>query len=65
MDLVMATTAKTIYTHYPSLDLEQVHAALSYYYGHKDEIEAELREDESSEDNFEKTKAEFLARRGR
>jgi uncharacterized protein (DUF433 family) len=32
---------------YPFLNLAQVHAALSYYYENRDEIEASLLEDES------------------
>jgi uncharacterized protein (DUF433 family) len=31
---------------YPSLTLAQVYAALAYYFDHKDEIDADIREDE-------------------
>ena len=31
---------------YPHLTLAQVHAALSYYWEHRDEIEREIREDQ-------------------
>lgn len=48
---------------YPSLNLAQVHAAISYYYENKDEIEAELAEDEGWEEENERRKAEHLARR--
>jgi len=48
---------------YPSLNLAQVHAAISYYYENKDEIEAELAEDVGWEQDHERRKAEHLARR--
>ena len=100
MDLVMATAAKTVYSHvtkqpgvrggracidetriavvdivamlkmgksaeemlvaYPSLNLAQVHAALSYYYENRDEIDAELAEDDGWEEEHERRKAEYL-----
>ena len=31
--------------HYPQINHAQVHAALAYYYAHKDEIAAQLEED--------------------
>lgn len=36
-------TAEQILGGYPQLSLAQVHAALSYYYDHKDEVDAEIR----------------------
>jgi uncharacterized protein (DUF433 family) len=48
---------------YPSLNLAQIHAALSYYYENKDEIEAELTEDGGWGDEHERRKAEHLAQR--
>ncbi len=100
MELVMATPAKTVYSHvtkeagirggraciddtriavvdivamltqgksaeqmllaYPSLNLAQVHAAISYYYENKDEIEAELAEDDGWEEEHERRKTEYL-----
>ena len=48
---------------YPSLNLARVSAAISYYYEHNDEIEAELAEDEGWEQDHERRKAEHLARR--
>jgi uncharacterized protein (DUF433 family) len=33
-----------IVEHYPAITLAQVHAALAYYYDHRDEIEADIRE---------------------
>ena len=48
---------------YPDLTPAQVHAALTYYYDHTDEIEAELRRDEEAAGQFEAEKAEAIARR--
>jgi uncharacterized protein (DUF433 family) len=45
---------------YPSLNLAQLHAAISYYYENQDEIEAELAEDEGWEKDHERRKAEHL-----
>jgi uncharacterized protein (DUF433 family) len=47
---------------YPSLNLAQVHAAISYYYENTGEIEAELAEDEGWEAEHERQKSEHLAR---
>jgi uncharacterized protein (DUF433 family) len=33
-----------IVEHHPTITLAQVHAALAYYYDHRDEIEADIRE---------------------
>jgi uncharacterized protein (DUF433 family) len=48
---------------YPSLSLEQLYAALSYYYGHQAEVEAELAEDEGWDEAHEAAKVKHLARR--
>jgi len=56
-------TPQEILVEYPDLSLAQVHAALTYYYDHKDEIEAELAADEGWEERFERRKAEALAQR--
>jgi uncharacterized protein (DUF433 family) len=45
---------------YPSLSLAQVYAAISYYYENKNEIEAELAEDEGWDEEHERRKAEHL-----
>ncbi len=45
---------------YPSLNLAQVHAAISYYYEDKEEIDAELAEDDGWEEENERRKAEYL-----
>jgi uncharacterized protein (DUF433 family) len=41
--LARGETAEQILRGYPQLSLAQVHAALSYYYDHKDEVDAEIR----------------------
>jgi uncharacterized protein (DUF433 family) len=48
---------------YPSLNLAQMHAALSYAYEHPAEIEATLEEDRQAEEMIERERARFL--RGR
>jgi uncharacterized protein (DUF433 family) len=45
---------------YPSLNLAQVYAALSYSYEYPEEIEASFEEDRSSEAEHERAKAEYL-----
>ena len=45
------------------LTLGQVHAALSYYYDHRDEIEASFAEEEGIEAEIDRDRAEYLARR--
>jgi uncharacterized protein (DUF433 family) len=34
--------------HYPHLNRAQIHAALAYYYAHKDEIDHQIEEDEQT-----------------
>lgn len=48
---------------YPALNLAQVHAAISYYYDNRDELEADLAEDDDAEVEHERRKAEYLSRR--
>ena len=50
---------------YPDLTLEQVYAALAYYYGHKEEIEADFVREQDAAFDFDSRKAEVLARRAR
>ncbi|PYQ24752.1 MAG: hypothetical protein DMF79_00865 [Acidobacteria bacterium] len=50
---------------YPSLNLAQVHAAISYYYENREELEADLAEDDSAEAEHERRRAEYLSRRTR
>ena len=47
---------------YPCLDLAQVHSALSYYYDHREEIDAVFETDEAAASGFDRRKAELLAR---
>ena len=46
---------------YPSLNLAQVYAALSYAYEHPDEIEASFEEDRAWEAEHERAKAAYLS----
>ncbi len=48
---------------YPELTEGQIHAALSYYYDHVEEIDAELRADEGSAARFESERAEAIRKR--
>jgi uncharacterized protein (DUF433 family) len=48
---------------YPDLSRAQVYAALAYYYDHVDEIEVELRADETAANGYEEERAFDLARR--
>jgi len=55
-------TPQQVLEHYPVLTPAQVHAALAYYYDHTDEIEAELAADDQAAEDFERRKAELLAK---
>ena len=48
---------------YPDLKRAQVYAALAYYYDHPEEIEAELRADETAAERYAQERAADLARR--
>lgn len=48
---------------YPSLNLAQVHAALSYYYENPREIESALEEDQKVAERIEGDRADFLQKR--
>lgn len=52
--------------HYPSLSLEQIYAALSYYYGHQEEIEESYRREDEDEilAEYKRRREEHLARQG-
>jgi uncharacterized protein (DUF433 family) len=41
----MGMTPTEIVASYPAITLAQVHAALAYYYDHRDEIQAEIEEE--------------------
>ncbi len=45
------------------LTLSQVHAALAYYYEHKDEIDASFADEEKTATEHERKRAEYLSRR--
>ena len=53
---------RQIIERYPSLNLAQVHAAISYYYENPEELEADLAEDDGAEGEHERRKAEYLSR---
>ena len=57
--------AEEILVEYPDLSLGQVHSALGYYYDNKDEIEAELADEDSWDERHEHRKTEALAQRAR
>jgi uncharacterized protein (DUF433 family) len=48
---------------YPSLNKAQVHAAISYCYENREEIEAVFAQDEAAEAEHERRQADCLARR--
>jgi uncharacterized protein (DUF433 family) len=48
---------------YPGLNRAQVYAALAYYYDHPDEIEAELRADETAAERYGQDRTADLVRR--
>jgi uncharacterized protein (DUF433 family) len=56
-------TEAEILESYPDLDRAQLYAALTYYYDHTEEIEAELRADASAAKRYERERAQDLARR--
>jgi len=55
-------TIDEIREQYADLTHAQVYAALAYYHDHKDEIEAELAEDEGWDEEHERRRADYLAR---
>ena len=42
----LAMSPDEIVSEYPTLTLSDVHAALAYYYDHRDELDQDIREDE-------------------
>jgi uncharacterized protein (DUF433 family) len=46
---------EVIRSHYPTLSLEQVYGAITFYLGHKSEVEKAMAERERVEDEFSKT----------
>jgi uncharacterized protein (DUF433 family) len=69
MDIVVlhekGLAPEAMLTHYSSraLTLAEVHAALAYYYDHKDEIERSFEKDERAEAEHETKREEYLRRR--
>lgn len=57
---VLGQTPEEIVEGLPHLTLAQVHAALSYFYDHRDEILREIREDEASVDALRTTSGPSL-----
>jgi uncharacterized protein (DUF433 family) len=48
---------EAIRLHYPTLNLEQVYGAITFYLGNKEAVENDIVEREREEDEFEKTHA--------
>jgi uncharacterized protein (DUF433 family) len=46
---------EAIRSHYPTLSLEQVYGAVTFYLGNKEEVEKDIAERERIEDEFTKT----------
>ena len=46
---------EAIRLHYPTLSLEQVYGAITFYLGNKEDVEKDIVEREREEDEFEKT----------
>jgi uncharacterized protein (DUF433 family) len=46
---------------YPHLTLAQIHAALAYYYEHREEIDASIRETEHAEARFRQQHPDLVA----
>ena len=54
-------TPSAIPAEYPGLTLAQVHAALTYYYDHAEEIEGTFSRDETAEEEYERARSEYLS----
>ncbi len=48
----MGMTPGEIVSEYPTITLSDVHAALAYYFDHRDEVELEIREGEEFAEKF-------------
>ena len=46
---------EAIRSHYPTLSLEQVYGAITFYLGHKSEVENDIADREREEDEFTRT----------
>ncbi len=58
--LRQGTPPEQIILSYPSLNLAQVYAAISYYYENRNEVEAEIAEDEGWDEEHGRRKGEYL-----
>ena len=56
----MGMTPTEIVATYPTITLAQVHAALSYYYDHRDEIQAEMEEENRLYEELKAKGVEFM-----
>src|SRR5436190_2140899 len=54
-DFQQAELPEAIRSHYPTLSLEQVYGAITFYLGAKEEVEADIANRERVEDEFTKT----------
>lgn len=67
MDIIalkrQGSTPEQMIEAYPSLNLAQVQAALSYYYEHPEEMEASFAEDRTWNADHEAAKAGYLSRK--
>lgn len=57
-------TAERMLEVYDFLNLAQIHAALAYYFDHKEEIEAEFEADRRWDEEVDRVWQEYLARHG-
>jgi uncharacterized protein (DUF433 family) len=57
-------TPEQMLKEYPDLNLAQVHAALTYYYDHKDEIEAIIEADRQAFENMHQEWEDYAERHG-
>lgn len=61
--LAYRSTPEEMHVEYPHLSLAQIHAALGYYYDHKQDLDAELSRDESDIAEMRALSAETPGRR--
>ena len=54
-------TADEIVSHVPSITLADVHAALAYYFDHREEIQEEIRAERAEAEEFRRSNPSLLA----
>jgi uncharacterized protein (DUF433 family) len=59
----MGMSPEEIALEYPHLTLAQVHAALAYYHANREEIEADIAQEEAAAAHWERSLADNLKRR--